>query len=392
MSLIVQKIWNNRIIRIAIIVCLALMAVLSLVQGCRNASVYSQDFQWDAAKAFSMKIDPYDESLNPSGALNADGIKEFYDYFESIDAPQKMEANQFPSLLMILLPMTVMSPITARYVWIVLNVLFAIGIVFLMRKTFFKDASAEIFAVTALLMAAGTPFRNHLGVGQHTIFSVFFFLLAVYLAEQKQKGMWVLSGISLSVSYFKYTLTAPLAIYFIYKKKYKEFTISVLIHIVLTAVSAWWLNESVVDMIVKPLKVSSALSAEGGLDLGALFNGSPIAFALAFVIMAVLLFIAVRLPENMDAEIMSVLVLWSLIILYHRTYDFFVLVIAASFVIKDNCPKYLRYLYAVTLISVFFVLRVFSESLYSRIGVGIIYYCLTVLATIYVLKKTERNQ
>lgn len=384
--------WNIRGIRIAILSVLSVMAALSLVQGSRNAIKYSQDFQWDAAKAFSMRIDPYDESLNPTGALNSEGIKEFYDYFESIDAPQKMEANQFPSLLMMLVPYTFMKPNAARLLWMLSNLIFTAGIIILLRVTFLRNIGKFEFAVLMLLMVSGTPYRNQLGVGQHTLFSFCFFLLAVYLSEKKLGG--ILSALALSVSYFKYTLTAPLAVYFIYKRKYKEFTASILIHVLLTAVSSIYLRESFTDMLIKPLKVSSALASEGGLDFGALFNGSPVAFVLAGLVMILMIYIAVKMPEGCDGMMISILILWSLIITYHRTYDFFVLVSAASCIEviswekRELKSKIMLAGFVLVLLLVFYELRVFDEALPARIVTGIIYYAYTVYVTVTALAKT----
>lgn len=384
--------WNIRGIRIAILSVLSAMAALSLVQGSRNAIKYSQDFQWDAAKAFSMRIDPYDESLNPTGALNSEGIKEFYDYFESIDAPQKMEANQFPSLLMMLVPYTFMKPNAARLLWMLSNLIFTAGIIILLRVTFLRNIGKFEFAVLMLLMVSGTPYRNQLGVGQHTLFSFCFFLLAVYLSEKKLGG--IPSALALSVSYFKYTLTAPLAVYFIYKRKYKEFTASILIHVLLTAVSSIYLRESFTDMLIKPLKVSSALASEGGLDFGALFNGSPVAFVLAGLVMILMIYIAVKMPEGCDGMMISILILWSLIITYHRTYDFFVLVSAASCIEviswekRELKSKIMLAGFVLVLLLVFYELRVFDEALPARIVTGIIYYAYTVYVTVTALAKT----
>ena len=386
---------KEKILRIAIMVVLSLMAAISLRRGCENALIYSQDFQWDAARAFMLKIDPYDESLSPTGALNTGNLVDFYGYFESIDAPQKMEANQFPSLLMLLIPYACMMPDTARLVWLISNLLFTVGITILLRATFLKNVPVYEYAALILLMIGGTPFRNQLGVGQHTLFSLFFFLLAVWFMEKK---ISVASSAALAVSYFKYTLTAPLALYFIYKRKWKEFICSVAIHIALTEVAAIWLNESFLDMLVKPLKVSGALASEGGLDIGALLNGSGMAFVLAGLIMAMLLLLALKLPTDRDGLLISVLVLWSLIITYHRTYDFFVIIIAAAILetssFKEQSPSGKIRLagFLIVLFMTFFVLRVFDESLSSRIVTGIMYYAYTIYVTVFAYKNINMRK
>ncbi len=400
MAEFIEKIWGRKAARYALMALLAAMALISLIQGIRNAAELSQDFQWDAAKAMSMRLDPYDLSLEPEKAAEYPPLAEFYKMFTDKGLKQNMEANQFPSLLMLLIPYTLLPPLAARYAWIISNLIFTAGIIFLLRRTFLKDADRDLFITFMLLMLAGTPYRNQLGVGQHTLFSFFFFLLAVWLQDmypgneeenggrdKRSPGLFAAVVISLFICYFKYTLTVPLSLYFVYKKRYIEIAVSAGMHVVLTAVSALWLNDSFMNMIIKPLKVSSALAAEGGLDLGALLKGSPAAYVLALAVMILLLVMAVRLPEERDGEYISVLVLWSLIITYHRTYDFFVLVTVLAFFLAGKKNTGFKIGFALTLAAVFFGLRVFAESTASKIAVGAIYYIFTIMMTIGIEKK-----
>ena len=199
----VRALYKKRIFRSIIIAALTLLAGLSVYQGICNARTFSQDFQWDAARALMLGINPYRESLTPTGALFEGNLKDYYRYYESIGSPQKMEANQFPSLLMLLYPWALLSPDPARLVWLVTNLLFTAGIVVLLRLTFLKDCDRFVFTALVLLMLAGTPYRNQLGVGQHTLFSLFFFLLALWLSEKKR--CLIPSGLCLAVGLFKYT-------------------------------------------------------------------------------------------------------------------------------------------------------------------------------------------
>lgn len=402
-----EKIFNNKkIVNIAIIV-LALLAAVSLVQGCRNAIRDSQDFQWDATKIFSLKINPYDESLSPTGILDEYGYDEYY---------LQMEANQFPSLLMILLPFTLLKPLAARYTWLVFNLFLTALMIFLLRKTFLKDINKNEFVILSLLMLAGTPYRNQIGVGQHTIFAFTFFLLAVYISEYAKtfnrdecgKSLsivrFIIVSLCLFICYFKYTLTVPLVLYFIYKKRYGEIALSVIMHVILTYVSAIWLDNSFIDMIVKPLKVSSNLAAEGGLDISALLNGSIVAYVILLIVMISLFILAVVLKDGMECSFISVLALWSLIITYHRTYDFFIMIIVAGgiyelgkldiFKIEKNAKALdsLNNYFYLSLILVFFVLRVFSENMFSKIVVGVFYYILTFIFTGIVFYLARMNK
>ncbi|SKB76876.1 Protein of unknown function [Lachnospiraceae bacterium] len=395
---------KKKVICIAIYAFLALMTVLSVVQGVRNALHFSQDFQWDAAKALAMKIDPYTESLSPTGALERDGIREFYEAFEAIDAPQKMEANQFPSLLFELFPLTVLPYGTAKVLWLIMNLLWTVLIILLLRKTFLKNTDTDLFRMLSLLMVAGTPWRNQIGVGQHTLFSFAFFLLAVWISEKdgKESGAVniILSGICLSVSYFKYTLTAPIALYFIYKRKWKEFIISVIPHIVGTFMASVWLHEPFMDMIIKPLKVSAALTGEGSIDVGALTGGASWSVLITLALMIILLGAVFAVPEGMDGEVFSLLLLVSLVMTYHRSYDYFVLNAAAAGVlalrklasegIEKALSDRLVLLYGVVLFWFGFGMRVLSENDKALMIASVLYYgYLVIYLAVFIYRMVE---
>lgn len=391
---------NRKSIRIVIIAILSLMAAVSLIKGCMNAARVSQDFQWDAAKALSLNLDPYMISMHPDEKIEVEGLREYYSLYEQAGTPQKMEANQFPSLLMLLIPYTMMRPLTARYAWLISNLIFTAIILAVLRATFLKNADRFCYAAVCLLIIAGTPYRNQLGVGQHTVFAFCFFLLAVFFDSKEEAYAKVLTPICLFICFFKYTVTAPLAIYFIYKKRILSLITAVLGHVAFTIMWAIRLNRSIADMIIEPLKVASNLSSEGGLDLGAVFGGSVISYVLLIVIGLGLVIIAVRMEEGHDNWFFAVLIMWSLILMYHRTYDFFILGVSSAMFITDGdkvaktkaCKgRYyypLLYYYVVVLLAVFFGLRIFSENIVSRICVGTLYYILTVISTIVLIMQS----
>ncbi|MCR5831029.1 MAG: DUF2029 domain-containing protein [Lachnospiraceae bacterium] len=396
-----KELCANKTVRIVVLCVLALMAAVSVFAGVRNAVSYSQDFQWDAAKALSLKIDPYELSKDPQKASGYPELNEFYRMFTDRGLTQKMEANQFPSLLMLLGPMTLIPAQTAKTVWCVLNLLFAAGIIVLLRKTFFRTTDGFVYAAVSLLMLAGTPFRNQIGVGQHTLFAFFFFMLAVYFEDNPPKGSaalrCMLVSLCLFVSYFKYTLTAPLALYFIYRKRYKEIAFSVLGHVVLTQCAAMWLGKSFIYMIKAPLEVASALAAEGGIDLGVLLGGK-VSIIVAFAIAVILTVMTLKLPEGRENILFASLILWSLVLTYHRTYDFFVLSAVAmmfgTFFPEESGEKIQNALlcwYIVLLFAVYFGLRLFNENIASKAAVGVIYYAFAVAVTVLCMKLIRKK-
>ncbi len=374
----------NKSIKTILYLILIILAALSVFQGSRNALHYSQDFQYDAALSLRSGINPYTESLEPTGILEKGSTAEFYRVFREAGTPQKMEANQFPSLLMLLIPVTFLPYPAARILWLILNLFFTGLIILLLRRTFFRETDRDIFNLLMLLMIAGTPWRNQIGVGQHSLFSFCFFLLAEWLAERDRK---ILSGLALSVSYFKYTLTAPLAVYFLYKKRYREFFISLIPHVIGTCIGARMLKASFIDMIREPLKVASALTGEGSIDIGALTGGASWSIGLTAVIMLILVAAAFRLPKDKDKQFFSILILMSLVMTYHRIYDFFMLIPAAAgtyFADKGIIShKLILVLYFIAVTYFFFIQRLIGEGNTAMTIAAVIYYAYLVLYILF---------
>ncbi|MCR4907660.1 MAG: DUF2029 domain-containing protein [Lachnospiraceae bacterium] len=384
---------------------LLLLCLLSVGAGIRNALRFSQDFQYDAARALLLGMDPYEISQTPPFRpdVGADEkLDSFYGYFSSIDAPQKMEANQFPSLLMELFPLALMPFRLSVSLWLLCNLVFTALILFFLRKTFLNGISREMFSFLSLLMIAGTPWRNQLGVGQHTLFSFCFFLAAVWCSERgKQWG----AGVLLAFSMFKYTLTLPLALYFVFRRRFKELAITAVIHLTATFAAMRLTGRPFFYLLIEPLRVSMALSGEGSLDIGSIIGGGALSVALTFLLLLILLILSVRMTRKDGAErlLFTLLLLCSLVMTYHRSYDFFVMTAAYSGIaeleeksrsVKMGKPGKVfgvtpSMLYFILLAVLFFGLRLFSESPGIMIFSAVLYYGFLIYYTINALLRNS---
>ena len=383
---------------------MAMMAIVSIYEGIANGLVWSQDFQYDAATALRSGYDPYDMSLSfdEESLPDVPCLKGFYEYYDGLGTPQRMEANQFPSLLYILVPYTLMPYNAARVMWVMTNIICTAVIIWLLKKTFMVQVDERLYPVFMMLMLAGTPWRNQMGVGQHTLFAVAFFLLAVFVTEGgKQEEQEetkpalitpgdVAAGLLLSLSYLKYTVTAPLALYFIYKRKWKAFLISLVPHILLTGVAAAVLKKPYTDMIIKPLKVASALAGEGSIDIGALTKGSPAGLFVTATVMLFLLGMAFLMPKGNDELFISLAALLSLVMTYHRTYDFFIMIIVFGYFATGRM-KTAEVIYFITTLAFFFVLRVFHENVISLTLSGALYYACVIAFIVIAFDKVRQS-
>ncbi len=381
----------------ALYVLMALLAVVSVYEGICNALEMSQDFQYDAACALINGYDPYDLSLDFSKDRIPDieGLKQFYGYFEGMGTPQKMEANQFPSLLYILTPYALMPYIPARILWLITNLLCTGVIIGLLRNIFMSRVDERLYPVFMMLMLAGTPWRNQLGVGQHTLFAVACFILAVTVAEngreEKSAAGTAAAGLLLSLSYLKYTVTAPLALYFIYRRRWKEFVISLVPHAVLTGVAAFILKEPYTDMLTKPLAVASALTGEGSIDVGVLTGGAAWSTGITAAVMLFILALALMMPEGNDELFISTAALLSLVMTYHRTYDYFIMIIVFGYFATGRM-RAAQTVYLITTFAIFFVLRIYNESVISLTVSGALYYACVIAFVVISAEKVIKNR
>lgn len=331
-----QLVDNIRINKIKKMLCIILMAlaIMSISNGILKGVNAGIDFQWDSAKVLALRENPYLASDINNGS-------KYYDKFADIYGV--LEANQFPSLLWLLLPYTFLSPEVARTVWVISNVVFLIGTVFLLQKILWgKEKKIDVIMLSLLFIAA-TPIRKQIFLGQHTLFAFFSFMVAWYLLENKHEN---LSGIALAISYFKYSLTAPFMLIFLMKRKYKPVIISGIIHIVLTIFSAYWLNENLIVLMFQPLKQAAWLAGEGFADLSALLGrvgiGGSVPNILTVLIFGSLFIWSLFRKREFRIYDFIFLVYISLIFMYHRRYDYFVMIIPMWYFMYCCDVKYLN--------------------------------------------------
>ncbi len=393
----VKKATSDRRFWAVLYLLMVLLSIVSIYEGIKNGLVWSQDFQYDAATALVNGYDPYDLSMDfDAGRLpDIEHLKGFYDYYDSLGTPQRMEANQFPSLLYILTPYTLLPYGAARVLWVMTNIICTAVIIWLLKKTFMARTDERLYPVFMMLMLAGTPWRNQIGVGQHTLFAFAFYLLAVYVSlddsGEESFCRALPAGLLLSLSYLKYTVTAPLALYFIYKRKWKAFIISLIPHILLTGAAAYMLHEPYADMLIKPLKVASALAGEGSIDIGALTHGSPVGLVVTAAVMIFIFTAALIMPEGNDELFVSLAALLSLVMTYHRSYDFFIMIIVFGYFATGRM-KTAEIIYLITTLAFFFVLRVFHENVISLTVSGALYYACVISFVVISIDKIKRRR
>ncbi len=243
-------------VRIRPVVAVILLVILGLFIG-RAVLQYGQrgvDFQWDAAHLLLAGQNPYTATMNQ-------------EVVETQLLP--VSALYFPSALALLTPYALMPYALARWAWLLSNIGFTAGIVLLLFPLF-RGRSGEWpeLVMMGFLFVSSAPWAIGMGIGQHALFSVFFFLLAMWCSQHERQG-W--AGVALAVASFKYLLIALPILYFVNLKQYRAVGIAVGIHATLHLWLSYWLGESPLALILQPLALSRLTHPLGGyLDLMAL--------------------------------------------------------------------------------------------------------------------------
>ena len=325
--------------------------LLSLAIGFKNG-LDEFDFQWDPAKVLMLGDNPYVYSLEHK-PVSYDGF-----IHQQIGA-----ANQLPSCLLLLAPWTLFPQLLANQIWDFCNLIFTAVFLLFMYKSFSKNRLVcDSFHWIAFILLAGSPLRILIGVGQHLMFSLAFFMPAYYYAEKKK---FTVSGILLALSAFKYTTIVPLAFIFISRRWWRPIIIAAAIHIIATIGCGLYLSESPITLILQSFQVSSALTACGNADLASFIASCGSVDVrlwanLGYVICSALLFALAFARCRDDALLLSTFAVVSNVMFYHRVYDFVVLIFPCVYLIenwprKDFVTQGIKFLVAANIIWSFFL-------------------------------------
>jgi hypothetical protein len=279
--------------------------------------------------------------------------------------------NYPPSALVFLWPLAILPWDVFRIVWAILNACFAIGIVYLLWRLYFKTTGWHVLIVVIALFLLGTPTRNTIGIGQNGLFSLFFFLLAL---SAVRGGHRVSSAWALAISWLKYTLTFPLSIVFLTKSRLGITAGAALIHAGLTLALSVWTRSNPLELQLGPIRayfhqidpLGRFRSPVGEVDLFALADRLGLTelatwTALPAAIFIVICAAAIVLRRQHEDELLnlSLLSLVSTVCFIHSAgYDLILLVFPLSYLARSFAadskgvktqPLHIAFVVAITL-------------------------------------------
>jgi len=344
---------NSMLIKKILLILFTLFTLLSIYIGFTSGAFKdgrSQDYQWGPSKILMEHHNPY---------------QQYAEFKEGkIENPFMMsQAPNYPASAYIFLwPYAAMDWNMAKLAWAVSNLIFTILILIGLQRLFPIKKKKILFFIV-LLFLGGASWRTVLGNGQHALFVMASFIWALIYSKDKP----ILSGILLAISWFKYTITFPLTLFFIYKKSYKAIVVSTLVHILLTLFVAYWINQPIMDFFFGPIQTAMTATNIGEIDIFGIVKRFDIPISLAYLSIAIILYFVVNIftkkgnNKSSDLMLLSFLSLLSLIIFFHLGYDFVLLILPLWFVFyTDRISSNIKYLVLSSVILQWYIASIFN--------------------------------
>jgi hypothetical protein len=338
-------------------VILALWSLLSFVRAAQLMATPDYggvDFHayWYAGLFIRQAQDPYaaffaeKEVASPLNFLDKDTPQ----MYQAPVGLSVVPANTAP-IALLLTPLAWFSWPTAKTIWFIINIILALLLPWLAFRAL---PDTERLAWTDRLLAvlafyAMTSTRRALDTGQTTLLILSFMVGALLLARKN----WAIAGIMLGIALSKYSVALPVFLFFFYQRQFRLLITALIVQFgavlslaVMTATSPLAIVESYQRLLLQHLHGK-------GIHLGQLLpSGSS--WQLIVPALGTLLLLAwvgqvlwvkrgqARLHSDTSSDtfydwhILTILSLWTLLVVYHRLYDivlvlFFLILIVIGF-------------------------------------------------------------
>jgi len=347
---------------IVIFFFLSIASLVSVLQGVKNGLKLSQDFgaRWITARVILQNENPYQMKLYDK---LSDGVKELSKNKRVFFNPQYL-----PSSILFIFPYSLMSFNNAVKAWIITNIIASGLLVYIISLIAKTKTTYKNYFLISLIFVCGTPFRVVLGNGQLSLVALTFFALSLYFMKTK-KG--VLSGLFLALSLLKYNLILPfILVFFILAKRWLPLIICSFIHCISHLWFCFLMKASPFLIVFDILKLNSKeLEVKGyGLRsflnrLNELINFGPtfyylMAFSFLFMFILLIILWIKRRKDLDDIGWLSFMGIFTLLLPYHRIYDFVCLIFSLFWITIFKEFKVLRLLVGIGICYFFFIQRI----------------------------------
>ncbi len=246
-----------------------------------------------------------------------------------------------PAMLVFLSPLAVLSWGHAKWIFMAINFLLMLGTAWLvLRRVSFGGIQLtpleELFLFLTYFDLSAT--RIAIENGQTTLLVFLLMLIAIIEADRG----WHISGISLGLALSKYSLSLPIFLFFLYKKKYKALLFAVFVQMVGVLALSEITKQSPVTIMYENVMLFFRLFDQPGVHLSRWFeflSANDLVAEVPVLVMTVLVFIPILFwthrhaktasayaRDILDFHILTILLIWTMLVAYHRLYDTLVVI------------------------------------------------------------------
>jgi len=324
----------------------------------------SNDFQWSPSRVLLEGTDPY-ALYSEVGPANNARVGNPFILSQWADYP--------PSSLMILWPLAVLPWQVAKWSWLIINLLSIGAIIWSLSRIYKFGADTEQRWLSphlwfVVMFLACPSVCSTLKSGQHGLFSIAMFLMAVVACEEDRSGAGkAKAGILLAISWLKYNMTMPLSLFFLTRERRPAFIIAAASHLFATIFAGAWTNTSPLELLRGNLEIASKNLGLVAFDLSqtVTYIGLPGYVCLVAALSSVVLVAVFKAGNRRHGEVLCMLAFFSFVLLPHLRYDLFILVIPLAFALSRFAKGHIQKLILLSIVQLWFV-REIAETLFGQ--------------------------
>ena len=312
----------------------------------------SKDFHqfWYAGHFIRQERDPYQAFFageHPYLPIHyADGVT--VTRYPVAQAHLEITPSNTPAMLLVLAPLSYLSWQTAKWVFLIFNLILMLFTCWLaLRHIPFGAVKLPslteffIFLVYFDFSATRIAIEN----GQTTL--LVFLLMMVALIFSKRA--WYVSGLALGLALSKYSLSIPIFLFFLYKKNYRVLILATIVQMLGILGLATTSGVAPGKIILENVQLFFRLFDQPGVHLSRWFEFISTNHLLTLIpalVMTALVFIPTfywlkktppRTAEEeqiLDFHVLNILFIWTILVAYHRLYDTLILIFFVILIFK----------------------------------------------------------
>ena len=312
----------------------------------------SRDYHqfWYAGQFIIQDRDPYEAFFTgekPNLPIHyADGVT--VDQYPVAQANLEITPSNTPAMLLMLTPFSYFSWWTAKWSFLILNLLLMLVTGWLaLRHIPFGGVKLPriqellIFLIYFDFSATRIAIEN----GQTTLLVFLLMLIALIFS----KRAWVIAGLALGLALSKYSLSIPIFLFFLYQKNIKILLLAVAVQVSGVIGIAALSGGTPLKIISENIMLFFRLFDQPGVHLSRWFefiSDNHFMTIIPALIMTAFVFIPMFLwlkgtphgtaadEEIRDFHVLTVLFIWTILVAYHRLYDTLILIFFVILVFK----------------------------------------------------------